>query len=126
MTISIHQQWLNAKAIEAAAIKTRRDLEDQLIALYHFEPSTEGTKNYEADNYAIKIVGRIDRKVDADKLTELAQENGVIDHLSSLFRWKPEINMAVWKATDKSITDVLAEAITAKAGRPSFTITIKE
>jgi hypothetical protein len=30
--------------------------------------------------------------------------------------------MAIWKAADESITKPLAAAITAKPGRPSFTI----
>ena len=55
---------------------------------------------------------------------ELAAEHGLTDHLSTLFRWKPEINMAIWKAADESITKPLAAAITAKPGRPSFTIDI--
>ena len=71
---------------------------------------------------AREVVGRIDRKVDADKVQELAAEHGLTDHLSTLFRWKPEINMAIWKAADESITKPLAAAITAKPGRPSFTI----
>ena len=41
-------------------------------------------------------------------------------------RWKPEVNMAAWKAADKSITQLLAGAITAKHGRSTFKITIKE
>jgi hypothetical protein len=70
----------------------------------------------------VKIAGRIDRKVDGDKVQELAAEHGLTDHLSRLFRWKPEINMAAWKASDPSITQALAPAITAKPGRPSFAI----
>ena len=69
---------------------------------------------------------RSDRKVDSAKLQELAAEAGLSDHLPNLFRWKPEINMAVWRATDEAITRPLAGAITVKPGRPSFKITIKE
>ena len=49
-------------------------------------------------------------------MQELAAEFGLTEHLASLFRWKPEINMAVWKATDEAITKPLAAAITAKPG----------
>ena len=58
----------------------------------------------------------------ADKVQELAAEHGLTDHLSTLFRWKPELNMAIWKSSNESITRALAPAITAKPGRPSFTI----
>jgi hypothetical protein len=57
---------------------------------------------------------------------ELAAEHGLTEHLARLFRWTPEINMALWKAADETITRPLADAIMAKAGRPSFKITIKE
>ena len=123
MTVSLYQQWLNAKQIEAAAIKTRRDIEDQLVKQFDIPENLEGTKNLEADSFKIKIEGRINRKVNADKLQELAAEHGLTEHLSSLFRWKPEIAMTAWKAADKAITTPLLDAITATPGRPSFTIT---
>jgi hypothetical protein len=74
----------------------------------------------------VKISGRIDRKVDSEKLQMLATESGLTEHLATLFRWKPELNLTLWKSADESITKPLAAAITAKPGRPSFKITIKE
>ena len=76
--------------------------------------------------YAIKIEGRINRKVNADKLIDLATEYGLNDHLSALFRWKPEINMKIWKESDQEITRPLLDAITSESGRPSFTITMRD
>ena len=125
MTKSMEQlaaDWLEAKEAERKATERRRDFEDAMRELAGFSDQTEGTENVKTTAYTIKIVGRIDRKVDADKVQELAAEHGLTDHLSTLFRWKPEINMAIWKATDESITKALAKAITAKPGRPSFTI----
>jgi hypothetical protein len=69
-----------------------------------------------AARLCVKIAGRIDRKVDSDKLQELAAEHGLTDHLSRLFRWKPEISMALWKAADESITQPLAPVLS----RPSL------
>jgi hypothetical protein len=63
------------------------------------------------------------RKVDTDKLQEVALANGIFDHLQSLFRWKAEINASQWKIADASITEPLTEAITTKPGRPAFQIT---
>jgi hypothetical protein len=124
--MSLYQDWIKAKAEEAAATKLRRDIEDQLVKQFAIPENLEGTKNLEADSFKIKIEGRINRKVNGDKLQELAAEHGLTEHLSSLFRWKPELNMTVWKAADAAITTPLLDAITATAGRPSFTITIKE
>jgi hypothetical protein len=123
MTASIYQQWLNAKAIETAAIKTRRDLEDVMVKTFGVVETLEGTLNFDADTYKVKIEGRINRKINADKLQELAAEHGLSEHLASLFRWKPEINAFAWKAAKPEITTPLLDAITATPGRPSFTIT---
>ncbi len=122
MTVSFYQQWLNAKAIETAAIKTRRDLEDAMIKVLGIAENLDGTVNIDLDVYKIKIEGRINRKINSDKLQELAAENGLTEHLASLFRWKPEINAAAWKAARPEITFPLLDAITATPGRPSFTI----
>ena len=122
----LSSMWLAAKEAEKEATEDRRKLEDRMKSLIGVAENMEGTETADPDNFTIKIVGRIDRKVDGDKVQELAAEFGLTEHLASLFRWKPEINMAVWKATDESITKPLAAAITAKPGRPSFTITRKE
>jgi len=121
--MSLFQDWIDAKAAEAKAIKERRAIEDLMVKSFEIPEGLEGTKNIEAEQYKIKIEGRINRKVNSDKLQELAAEHGLTDHLASLFRWKPEINMTVWKAADASITTPLLDAITATPGRPSFTIT---
>lgn len=120
---SLSDQWLEAKAHEARVVAHRRQIEDRLKSLIGVAETLEGTETAKPDGYVIKVTGRIDRKVDADKLQELAAENGLSEHLTSLFRWKPELNMAVWKATDTKITGPLTGAITAKPGRPSFSIT---
>ena len=123
---TLSEMWLTAKEAERQAIEDRRRIEDRIKSLAGVAETLDGTETVDPDRYTIKIVGRIDRKVDSDKLQELAAEHGLTDHLSYLFRWKPEINMAAWKATDEAITKPLAAAITAKPGRPSFTITRKE
>ena len=115
-------EWLQAKEAERVAIEKRRDLEDAMRKAASIRDDVEGTETLALEGFRVKVVGRIDRKVDADKAQELAAEHGLTDHLSTLFRWKPEINMAIWKSTDEAITRPLAAAITAKPGRPSFTI----
>ena len=118
--------WTAAKEAERVAVENRRELEDQMRELVGFAETTEGTATTDAGQYRVKITGRIDRKVDAELVQELAAENGLTEHLGALFRWKPEINLSAWKSADESITRALSGAITAKPGRPSFSITIKE
>ena len=120
------RMWLAAKKQEEDATADRRDIEDHIKKLATIAENLDGTETVEPGRYEIKIVGRIYRKVDGDKVQVLAAEFGLTDHLAKLFRWKPEINMAIWKAADESITKPLAAAITAKPGRPSFKIIPKE
>jgi len=65
----------------------------------------------------------MNRKVDGDRIQEIATESGIAEHLGKLFRWKPEINSAAWIAADKSITNPLLGGITTTPGRASFNIT---
>lgn len=123
--MSIYQQWLDAKEAEKAAIEHRRSLEDEMVLTLGISATFDGTQNIETDGYKIKVVGRLDRKVNSDKLQDLAAEHGLTQHLSSLFRWKPEVNVSAWKSADPLITAPLQDAITTHNGRPSFTI-VKE
>jgi hypothetical protein len=122
----LSRQWLQHKFDEELATTERRKIEDQIVKLLAVAENFEGTETAEPEGFVVKISGRIDRKVDGDKVQELAAEFGLTDHLAKLFRWKPELNMAIWKATDATITGPLAGAITAKPGRPSFKIISKE
>jgi len=124
MIDDLAQNWLDAKSAEQTATERRRELEDKLLSAVGVAENMEGTENVETDGgYKIKITGRMSRKVDADRIQDIAAEEGSTEHLSSLFRWKPELNMAAWKNADKSITDPLLGGITTKPGRASFQIT---
>lgn len=115
-------EWLLAKDAERAAMERRRELEDRMRQIAAHDETQEGTSTLPCGTYRVKVVSRIDRKVDAELVQELAAEHGLTQHLIDLFRWKPEINASAWKAADPSIINALAPAITAKPGRPSFAI----
>lgn len=123
---TLSQQWLELKELERQATEERRQIEDKLLSLIGIAETFQGTENITTDEgYQIKIGGRMVRKVDSEKLQELASENGLTEHLSSLFRWSAEINSALWKAASKDITTPLLDAITSKPGRASFGISKK-
>jgi hypothetical protein len=115
--------WIELKEAERKATDERREVEDTIMSLLNISEGLDGTENRKDGDYAIKIVGRMNRRVDTDRLQQLAAENGLTDHLSTLFRWKAEINSSIWKASDSAITQPLLDAITTTPGRPSFTIT---
>ena len=97
---------------------------DKLLSLIGVAENMEGTENFETDGgYKIKITGRMSRKVNGERIQEIAAEEGLTDHLQSLFRWKPEVNMSAWKSADKAITGPLLDGITTQPGRASITIT---
>jgi hypothetical protein len=121
--MTLYEEWLVAKAEEKKAMDERRSIEDKLVLSLGIPKTLDGTQNVEVEGYKVKIVGRLDRKVNSDKLQDLAAEYGLTEHLSSLFRWKPEINASAWKSADPRITEPLLDAITSTNGRPSFTIT---
>jgi hypothetical protein len=121
--MSLYQRWLEAKKMETLAIAERRDLEDQMAAQFALPKDLDGTIKIEESGYTIRMEGRINKKIDADKLQVLAAEAGLSEHLSSLFRWKPEINAKAWNAAADAVTKPLLGAITSTAGRPTFTIT---
>jgi hypothetical protein len=121
--MSLYQRWLEAKKMETLAIAERRDLEDQMAAQFALPKDLDGTIKIEESGYTIRMEGRINKKIDADKLQVLAAEAGLSEHLSSLFRWKPEINAKAWGSAADAVTQPLHGAITSTAGRPTFTIT---
>ena len=121
--MTLYQRWIDAKKLETAAVADRRELEDQMVKEFAVPKDLDGTVKHEVEGYIIKMEGRINKKIDADKLQMLAAEAGLSEHLSSLFRWKPEINAKVWNAAAEVVTGPLLRAITSTPGRPTFSIT---
>jgi hypothetical protein len=121
--MTLYQRWLDAKKVETKAVADRRELEDQMALQFALPKNLDGTVKKELEGFTVKIEGRINQKIDADKLQMLAAESGISEHLSSLFRWKPEINAKAWGAASSVVTGPLLGAITSTPGRPTFTIT---
>jgi hypothetical protein len=121
--MSLYQRWLEAKKMETLAVAERRDIEDQMAVHFGIPKDLDGTVKVEENGFTIRMEGRINKKIDAEKLQVLAAEAGLSEHLSSLFRWKPEINAKAWGAAADAVTQPLLGAITSTPGRPTFTIT---
>lgn len=121
-------KWKVCKDMELSATERRRKIEDELAIYYKVSQQDEGTLNFVEDGYKIKLTTKINKSVDSDKLQEIAAEHGLTAKLSNLFRWKAEINTALWRAETDEVRDILSDAITAKPARPTFSIesTIKE
>ena len=120
---TLSTEWVEAKNAEHDATERRRLIEDEICRLLEVQQGDEGTKKVEAEPFVIKIASRINRKVDADLAQEIAAEHDMQDHLSVLFRWKPELKMSAWDGVGDNVKTVFSRAITSTPGRPSFTIT---
>lgn len=120
---SLSAQWMLLKEQEKQITDKRRSIEDSILEMAQVDDTLDGTKNIDLDGIKLKVTGRMARKVDPDMLQDLANEAGLTAHLSSLFRWKADINASAWKAAAENITTPLLGAITTKAGRPSISIT---
>jgi len=121
----LSEAWLNAKERERQAVNDRRSVEDRLAEILELDETVEGTVNIEKGRMKVKVVNRLNHKVDADRLQDIANESGLSDYLPTLFRWKPEINMSSWRKADEGITKVLLGAITTTPSRPSFSISLE-
>lgn len=110
---NLAQLWLEAKTAENEWTERRRAIEDEMLA----------AERTEWKGYKVRVTARDNWKIDGDRLQAVAEERGLTAHLGSLFRWKPEVNMALWKAAAPEITHALSEAITITPGRASFSIT---
>ena len=72
------QAWLEAKEREQLAIDERREIEDYLTnAMFALSEDFEGSQSLTLDDYKLTVTGRMNRKVDADRVQELAREHGL-------------------------------------------------
>lgn len=124
--LNLCEEWRAYKLAERHSVEARRQCEDRIAELYRLNPQAEGTVNYEHGEYKVKIVSKITRSVDSDLLQEIAAEHGYTAKLSTLFKWKADINSKFWGAETDEVKKTLSAAITSKPSRPTFTIDKKE
>jgi len=122
-TSELSKLWLKAKSDEHEAQERRRSIEDKLSESLKVDDRLDAVQTTKLDDFTVKVTTRLNRKVDADLVQEIANENDMGAYLSQLFRWKPDINLTAWKNAQKEVTQQLSKAITTTASRPSFSIT---
>ena len=71
--------WSAAKTAEGEAVEARRAIEDRLVALLAIPEGKEGTANASTEQgMVIKIVGRLNRKINTDRRSEERWCGGVV------------------------------------------------
>jgi len=108
--------WLTAKNEEKEANKKRIEIENELLNL----------PNFESDVYKIKCTQKNTIKIDTENLLDLSRMNDLDMWINKAFRWKPEINKAVYDTLDDHVKNIYGQAITEAPAKPSFTIEIKK
>ena len=95
------QQWLDAKQAEREAVEHRRDAENKLLSLIGIAENHDGTATVETDSgYKLKIVGRMNRKVDGDRVSRKSatliqsQPGGIPPRLQALTSKKQKLEPA--------------------------------
>ena len=117
---SLYAQWLELKRREDEARALRNALEAEMSA--GIPDDWEGSKTWEDGPYKIKASRKFNRKVDGNRVRDISAQFGLEEYTNTLFRWKPEINLKVWKSADETITKLLADAITTVPRRISYKI----
>ena len=119
----LSQRWLELKEAERVAADERRKVEDQIRKALKIADDEDGTIKHDSKLFSIKATCTINRKVDDQKLLDLAGAHNMADQLPVLFRWKPSVNLTNWRNAPDNVKNALGAAITSAPGRATFNIT---
>jgi hypothetical protein len=122
----LSERWLSVKENEESMANVRRDIEDEIRELSGAKDSESGVTDASTKTHTVKVTTKVNHTVDGDKLQEIANESGLMDRLSDLFRWKPSISKKAWDQADEAVKRKLSGAITSKPGRATIKIERKE
>lgn len=124
--MNLYQQWMEAKAAETEMTARRRAIEEEIAKSLEVPEDWEGSYTLKDGGFKINVKRAFTRKVDDKRLTAIANEFGLQEYLSTLFRWKPEINLKAWQDAEPTVTDKLAQAVTTTPGKIGIKIEEEE
>lgn len=127
--ITLEQQFLELKAMEAEIKEKRFAVEAKIASAYKYDTLsgksqrfiTEGTKGEKLD---IQFQASQTKKVDYDKLREIATQYKIPQaEIERLFRFKVEVNASEFNALPQLNKDILNGAVTIQINKPTLKIT---
>ena len=120
------KELYEAKQNEATAKSIRMSIEAALAQAIGVPEDWEGTKTNAVGEYKVTLTRKMNVKIDAARLRELAIINNIAPALDTCFRWKPEIVKKEWDKADDGVRTKLAEALEITPGKASFTVKLTE
>lgn len=118
--MSIYDDWLEAKAREEKAREDRIAAEEKIVS--QLGCKEEGSQSHKLDGYNVTVTGKINRTLDAAAWDSVSDK--VPANLSPV-KYKPALDTRGLKYLQQNEPDIyriVAEAITAKPGKPAIKV----
>ena len=116
----LYEEWLQAKHQEDVARDRRLEAEAAIVEAHGCKD--EGSQTYKPDGYKVTITGKINRTLDPASWDSVAGK--IPPHLSPV-KYKPTLDTRGLKYLQQNEPDlyrIVAEAITAKPGKPAIKV----
>lgn len=129
MSDTYEKQFLELKEMEAHIKERRFALEQKIASTYGYDSLSGKSKKFYAENingekYEVQFSASQVRKVDYEKLREIATQYGIPQNeIERLFRLKAEVNTSEFNALPQENKDILNSAITVQINKPTLKIT---
>ena len=112
---------------EEDKVKARRTaLELEFASAIGVSDQWEGSKTNDFDEYKVTVSRKMNDKIDAVKLREVAALHNLESALSTAFSWKPELSKKGWDSLSEEARNHLSAAITKTPGKVGVTVKLKE
>ena len=119
---SLFKELYEAKQQEDIFKAKRTALEEQIALTWGIPQEWEGSHMEKTDEFKVKISRRMNLKIDADALTDIAHKHDLGSFLGTLFKWKPELDKKQWDKADENIKAAFAESMTKTPGKVSVSV----
>ena len=109
-----------AKRIEDEAIVERRRIDKAIADMLKDPAKPEGSISQKTEGCKVTVTYKIDRKVDADKLTK--NWDSLSAGAQAAFKWSPSVSVSELRKLEAADAAAAAVFITSKEASPSITI----
>lgn len=109
-----------AKRIEDEAVAERRAVDKAIADMLKDPAKPEGSISQRTEGCKVTVTYKIERKVDADKLTKAW--GSLSAGAQATFKWKPEVSVSELRKLSPADAAAAAVFITSKEASPSITI----